>query len=563
MTKDNENIWLKAAVIGSIWASFEIVFGSFFHSLRIPFAGTLLTFFSIILLISFSYKWQGKNLFLKAGIIAALMRSLMPTSVILGPLIGIMIEAVLFQISINLFKRNLLAFSIAGILAMFSAIIHKVVSIILIYGFDIVKILKNLYYVFLHTTHLKLPLNDLFIIVVTAYVIVGFLSAIIGNQIGKSINKIDTKIGDNTIKLDVKNNIFELPDFHYHSKYIIFHLIILVATLFTLEIFPLQYIIIPLSIYMFFLFKRYGKSLRRLAKPLFWLQLVVIVLIAVWLWNDKIEGFIVGIKMIIRAILVVSVFTAISVELKNPLVKSLLYKKGYSQLYATLGLATAAVPFILKNLSVQKKDFLNPFKILKKSIGLSDILLEEFTNFIQKKNKIYIISGETRSGKTTFLKKIIKALKEQNPQVKIGGIIAHGIDKNNERLGFEIEDIYTGKKHQLCTTTQKPDSIKIGRFWFFEEGFRFGRKAIETNINDLDLLVIDEIGYLELKGKGWFSSIEKAMQNQDLDMIWVVRKRILEEVMKQWQHANFEVIKVENTNLEKFVLRFEKRTSSI
>ncbi len=79
----------------------------------------------------------------------------------------------------------------------------------------------------------------------------------------------------------------------------------------------------------------------------------------------------------------------------------------------------------------------------------------------------------------------------------------------------------------------------------------------------MDLLVIDEIGYLELKGKGWFSSIEKAMQNQDLDMIWVVRKRILEEVMKQWQHANFEVIKVENTNLEKFVLRFEKRTSSI
>jgi len=36
--------WLRASVIGSLWASVEIILGSFFHNIRIPFAGTILVF---------------------------------------------------------------------------------------------------------------------------------------------------------------------------------------------------------------------------------------------------------------------------------------------------------------------------------------------------------------------------------------------------------------------------------------------------------------------------------------------------------------------------------------
>ncbi|HHH54938.1 MAG TPA: hypothetical protein ENK91_14845, partial [Bacteroidetes bacterium] len=117
MEKEYNNSWLKAAVIGSIWASFEIIFGTFLHNLRLPFAGTFLTFFSLILLIGFSYKWNDKYLFLKAGIITALIRSMLPTSIILGPLIGILTEAIIFQLAINIFGRTFIAFLIAGVLS--------------------------------------------------------------------------------------------------------------------------------------------------------------------------------------------------------------------------------------------------------------------------------------------------------------------------------------------------------------------------------------------------------------------------------------------------------------
>ncbi len=552
--KQLDDSWLKAAVIGSIWAAFEIVFGSFFHSLRLPFAGTFLTFFSIILLIAFSYKWQGRNLFIKAGIIAALMRSMMPTSVILGPLIGILTEALVFQLALNLFGRNFLAFSIAGILAMFSAITHKIVSIILIYGFDIVKILKNLYFVFLHTVKINLPLNKLLWLVGFSYTLLGVLAALIGMYLGKNISNYSLKEEKSSFQLEIKKSFFELPDFHYHPGLIVFHLVFLVLALFGLEFYPVQYIIIPLFIYLTFLFYRYGKSLRRLAKPLFWIQLLIIVLMAAWLWDDPKQGIIVGIKMVLRAILVVSVFTAISVELKNPLVKSLLYKKGYSQLYATLGLSTSSVPYILKNISVEKKDFFNPFKILKKSIALSDLLLKDFLNYMQQQNKIYIISGKTRSGKTTFLKSIVKDLKTSGKN--IGGIIAHGIDREGERYGFEIEDVSTGQKILLSSRKEKPGSIQTGRFYFYPEGLAFGIKALSEFLEKRDWLVIDEVGYLELKGQGWFEAIEKAMEQPGLNMIWVVRKRILEEVLSQWPYFNFYIMDINNEDGQKLKTEF-------
>ena len=558
MDNKQRDIWLKAAVIGSIWASFEIVFGSFFHSLRLPFAGTFLTFSSVVLLIAFSYKWHDKNLYLKAGIVAALMRSLMPTSVILGPLIGILTEAFLFQLAIRFFGRNFVAFAWAGILAMFSAILHKVVSIILIYGWDIVKILDNLYQLFLRMSNIQLPENQLFELVLITYTFLGLTAAAIGQYTGRHLQRMTNR----TITIDnqwkVSNDLFDIAHFTYHSKYIWLHIATLISFPVSLEMFSLSYLIIPIAIYLIFVVKRYGKSLRRLAKPLFWLQLAVIVLMAVWLWDDKIQGLLTGIKMILRAVLVVSIFTAISVELKNPLVKALLYQKGYSQLYATLGLATSAVPFILKNISVHKKSFLNPYKILTQAIGLSDVLLHEFKRQIEQKHQIFVISGETRSGKTTFLKEIVKKLREQNSTYNIGGVIAHGLDKNGERYGFEIENLTSGKKQLLATREVIPDSEKVGRFYFSKKVLKRCNEQIAFDLNKLDMLVIDEVGYLELKGSGWFTVIEKALQKDRLNMIFVVRKRILEQVLRLWQDHYIEVVDIKDTKPEDLLKKIRK-----
>ena len=44
--------WIKASIIGTIWAASEIVLGSFLHNLKVPFSGNVLTANGLIILIS-------------------------------------------------------------------------------------------------------------------------------------------------------------------------------------------------------------------------------------------------------------------------------------------------------------------------------------------------------------------------------------------------------------------------------------------------------------------------------------------------------------------------------
>jgi len=50
--------WMKASVIGSLWAVVEIVLGSLLHSLNIPMAGSILSLLTVFLIIAFFQLWK-------------------------------------------------------------------------------------------------------------------------------------------------------------------------------------------------------------------------------------------------------------------------------------------------------------------------------------------------------------------------------------------------------------------------------------------------------------------------------------------------------------------------
>src|SRR6056297_2951265 len=106
--------WLKAGIIGSTWAAFEIIVGSFLHNLQIPFAGTMLSATSVFLLISFVQIWKEKGLLLRAGIICALMKSISPSAVIIGPMVGIFMEGFLIELFLLVLGRNAMGYVVAG-----------------------------------------------------------------------------------------------------------------------------------------------------------------------------------------------------------------------------------------------------------------------------------------------------------------------------------------------------------------------------------------------------------------------------------------------------------------
>lgn len=389
MKNELNPIWLKAAVAGGLWASFEIIVGSLLHNLHLPFSGTLLATFSVILMISFIQIWNENGLIWRAGLICGLMKSLSPSAVILGPMTGIMMEALFMDLLIFLLGRNVFGYMMAGVAALLSAILHKLASLFILYGNDLLTIYLNLF------RFLKKQLGlqdaepvDLILTIVSIYVVVGALAALTGFLIGQRARKDKAK-GDIPIPLpDPFASTWEHtnPDRPFRLALFFIHLILIPVLLILINRFGLHpFALIPSGFYLAALLIYYRRILNRLKKPFFWSQLLLMTLIAGVFWHPpegsdfKFDnGFLVGLEMSLRAILIVSTFSALSVEIRNPRIINQLIKKGFGNAYAALSLAFNSLPVMLDR-SAEFRGFIrNPWATFTALVIEAELWLESY-----------------------------------------------------------------------------------------------------------------------------------------------------------------------------------------
>lgn len=365
------NIWLKAAIAGGLWASVEIIIGSFLHNLKIPFAGSILASFGIILMVAFSQLWPERGLIIRVGVICALMKSVSPSAVILGPMAGIMAEAILMEISIIMLGRNFAGFLLGGALALFSALLHKIFSLLILYGTNIIKIYLNLF----HFASKQINIPDADPVVLITYLAViylglGAIAALIGFIVGNQAKKGISQDRNFTTELSSDRNFFQTNPLQKFRIGLLFSHVILIPGGLLLFSKLQPFIYVPfVGAYLSFCLFYYKGITRRLKKPFFWIQLLLIVLLAFLFWNylsdksgeDKFEGLWIGLEMALRAIYIVIAFSALSIELRNPIMKNFIFQLGFTQLYLALNLSFSALPAMISNLSPSGKTIRNPF----------------------------------------------------------------------------------------------------------------------------------------------------------------------------------------------------------
>ena len=364
---ENKNIWIKASVIGSLWASVEIIMGSFFHNLQLPFAGTMLAVFTVAFVVSVMQIWPVRGLIWRAGLICAIMKSISPSAVILGPMTGIFFEALLLELFIFILGRNIFGYIVAGAMAVLSALFHKLFTLLIIYGWDAVKILSNLYNFAmkqLHVTNIN-PMHALWILV-SIYVFLGVIASIAGFIIGRKAQKIKQKESKTIdFKFSEANDFISISDKQKFSVYLlIVNILLVVVGMLIINFYGLIYGAAYASIYVAYNFIRYKNSVRQFKRPFLWIQLLILTVLASLFYVDggelvyfSYKGVLVGVEMAIRAVMVILGFSSISVELRNPIIKTVLYKKGFKNLYNSLGLAFSALPAVIDNVSKPKKIF--------------------------------------------------------------------------------------------------------------------------------------------------------------------------------------------------------------
>ncbi|MEN8228740.1 MAG: hypothetical protein ABFS38_11360 [Bacteroidota bacterium] len=395
MQQDHKTIWLKAAVAGGLWATFEIIVGSMLHNLHLPFSGTILATFSVILMISFLQVWNINGLIWRAGIICGLMKSLSPSAVILGPMTGIMMEAVIMDLMIYLVGRNMIGYLMAGIGALLSAILHKLASLFILYGNDLVTIYVNLFDFLKKQFHLvNASPKDLIIGIVMAYIILGTMAAISGYFLGRYSVRTHQKNSPLSISVDPNASSWKstAPDQTFRIALFFLHIFMIPALLLLINRFGLNVrSMIPAGLYISFLLIYYKRILGRLKKPFFWSQLIIMTVVAGLFWNpsDSIEfkmnnGFFVGLEMSIRAVLIVSAFSALSVEIRNPRITEKLLRIGFGNAYAALSLSFNSLPAMLDRSSDLKSFVRKPMQSFIGIIFEAELWLQWYQTDLRK-----------------------------------------------------------------------------------------------------------------------------------------------------------------------------------
>ena len=131
------------AVFGAVWGVVEISLGSVLKSLNVPLSGMVLSSIglTVALIGRVFVPRKGSTLFI--GILAMLLKLFSMGNIIIGPMIGIILEALIAEIVLSLFaKPSWLAFMLAGMLGVFITLVQPFITGPLLFG-------RNLFVVWL------------------------------------------------------------------------------------------------------------------------------------------------------------------------------------------------------------------------------------------------------------------------------------------------------------------------------------------------------------------------------------------------------------------------------
>lgn len=156
-------------------------------------------------------------------------------------------------------------------------------------------------------------------------------------------------------------------------------------------------------------------------------------------------------------------------------------------------------------------------------------------------NKIIILSGPIKSGKTTFLMKHFK------DRGDVAGFLCP--DVNHQRFFFDL-DKKEWTEFEVHGDFDSSTTINIGKYSFRSEVFLKAKMIIDKTLSQsYSFFIIDEIGKLELMGEGLEPELYR-MLHQTIPniktLILVVRDYLLDEVTKKYNLYDANVVQIDN-----------------
>jgi len=510
-------LWQRAIIGGSIWGALEIILGSALHNLMVPMvAGTLLAFLGVFTVSVISANDIQRGFFWRAALICALLKSVSPSAVIVPPMVGIMVEGLLMEVGVLVLGANAFGLALGGGLAMLSIPLFKAVRLYMLYGQGIVDFFMGLISQVSKSNTIVIT-NALIYTILIIYLILGLLAALIGFSLGLK----GSTFGSSQIELTIFGEKRGKVAFSNYLLLII-HLVALVAYLTYASAMPFAIAILSGGVYVLLIVLFYERPRRMLLKPFFIVPVLVFSFLIPFFTTKIALVPVYGIYIFVRAIFVVVTLAAIGTELAKPAVSQFFNRGFFSPVYYASSMAFNALPIYLnvfRNINFSASNAIKDIQGVIKNSGWSG------------NRPIIIITGGLGEGKSTYLENILKIL-GKDKAINFRGFIAMGIGAPPLREGYNLWIIPDGTDLMLCR--------RIGTCGLPNKSFEFNDGVIRRLTTDLaainadDILVIDEVGRMELYGEVWAGLIEHHLTKTKNVLILTVRRENLMHVVERW-----------------------------
>ncbi|HHD15318.1 MAG: nucleotide kinase [Thermoplasmata archaeon] len=128
---------------------------------------------------------------------------------------------------------------------------------------------------------------------------------------------------------------------------------------------------------------------------------------------------------------------------------------------------------------------------------------------MSKKIKIGI-TGLPGAGKTHALRKVVEML--EGDGFKVGGMITDAIIEKGKKVGFMVQDLLT-KEERVLARLDLDSEVRFLDYGIDMKALdEVGVEAINRSIDDADVIVIDEVGKLEVESKQFVEIVKEALE---------------------------------------------------
>lgn len=143
-----------------------------------------------------------------------------------------------------------------------------------------------------------------------------------------------------------------------------------------------------------------------------------------------------------------------------------------------------------------------------------------------------LLTGKGGCGKTTACWKALPGLRASG--VRMAGFVSPPLlDAGGKKTGIEMLNLATGEHHTFARIVSRDDNPDVGVYRLEPDAIDWARGVLAAALfSDIDLLVIDEIGPLELKRGGGFAFALEPLADPERipNAIVIVRCELVEEL---------------------------------